>query len=244
MGLFYNLSLCFTKISILLLYLRILVTFDYIRKATYITLAIVVIYNLWAFAVYFAMCIPLARAWDHNVKGSCRGATTWWAVASLHIITDFMIFLLPIPVVTTMTIPRRQKAGLLLAFAMGFFVCLVSLLRTLWLRDRVNSKDTTWDLVTIANWSIAEINVAILCACVPTLKPLLKKMDPWMHRLFPRHWTQDNNNNNEATSSSRPLTIGSIPLRVLGVEQGGRVNAGRPIEGQGVTERDREGERH
>jgi hypothetical protein len=46
MTLFYNLSLCFTKIVILLLYLRVF-TFDYIRKATYVTLGIVILYKVW-----------------------------------------------------------------------------------------------------------------------------------------------------------------------------------------------------
>ena len=119
MGLFYNLSLCSTKISILLLYLRVL-THDYIQKATYVTLAIVVAYNVWAFVMYFVMCTPLAKAWDWTVEGSCREAGFWWAITSLHIITDFMTFLLPIPVIATMSIRRRQKFGLILVFAMGF----------------------------------------------------------------------------------------------------------------------------
>jgi hypothetical protein len=119
MNLFYNLSLSFTKISILLLYLRVL-TYDYIRKATYVTLAIVIVYNLWGIVMCITICIPIARMWDPSIPGYCHPFAVWWALVYLHIITDFIIFLLPIPVVITMSIPTRQKAGLLVIFTLGF----------------------------------------------------------------------------------------------------------------------------
>ncbi|KAK3935172.1 Phosphoglucosamine mutase [Diplogelasinospora grovesii] len=208
MALFYNLSLCFTKISILFLYLRVL-TYDYVRKATYVALAIVITYNFWAFCMYLTMCIPIAKMWDRSLDGYCHPVSVWWALTYLHIITDFVIFLIPMPVILTMTIPTRQKVGLSLVFATGLFVCLVSVLRTLWLKDLLYSTDFTWDLVSIANWSSAEINIAIVCACLTTLKPLLAKLfGPMMTRFFPdRPHPQGN-----GLDSSRPMTIGSMPL--------------------------------
>ena len=117
---FYNLSLCFTKISILLLYLRVLKTFNNLRKAIYVTLGIVVIYNAWGIAMYLSMCIPLSKMWNPSLSGYCHPLDVWWALTYIHIITDFMIFLLPIPVVLSMTVPRSQKAGLLFVFCIGF----------------------------------------------------------------------------------------------------------------------------
>lgn len=83
-------------------------------------LGIVILYSAWVFAMHMSMRIPLQRSWDRTVPGRCHGQKLWWGVTYLHIITDFMIFLLPIPVVASMTIPERQKAGLLVVFAMGF----------------------------------------------------------------------------------------------------------------------------
>jgi hypothetical protein len=122
-GLFYYLSLGFTKISILLLYLRVL-THDYIRKVTWAAIGIVAVFNAWALAIHLTMCIPLEKAWDNSIPGYCHGDTghgdkIFWAMIYLHIITDFMIFVIPIPVVGTMTIPLRQKIGLLFVFTVG-----------------------------------------------------------------------------------------------------------------------------
>lgn len=114
----YNLTLCITKVSILLLYLRVL-THDYIRKVSWGALGFVVLYNVWGFAMYLTICIPLEKMWNADLQGYCHPFEVWWALTYLHIITDFMIFLIPIPVVVTMRIPVRQKAGLLAVFTLG-----------------------------------------------------------------------------------------------------------------------------
>lgn len=46
----------------------------------------------------------------------------------IHIITDFMIFLLPIPVLARLSLHRKQKIGLLCVFSLGF-VCVLTACR-------------------------------------------------------------------------------------------------------------------
>ena len=117
--LFYQLSLAFSKISILCLYIRIF-AYTYARFSAIIVLAIVIIYNILGFVSTMTLCRPLNAYWDFNVKGKCHPISFMWAAISLHIATDFLIFLLPLPVVYRMTLPRAQKIGLLLIFALGF----------------------------------------------------------------------------------------------------------------------------
>jgi hypothetical protein len=90
------------------------------RRVTWVTMGIVAIYNAWGLAMYLTMCIPLHRMWEGpSVPGSCHPGSVWWALTYLHIITDFMIFVIPVPVVVYMTLPARQKMGLLAVFTMG-----------------------------------------------------------------------------------------------------------------------------
>ncbi|KAH6843371.1 hypothetical protein B0I37DRAFT_314683 [Chaetomium sp. MPI-CAGE-AT-0009] len=206
----YNLSLCFTKVSILLLYLRVL-THEYIRKVTWGVLAIVVIYNTWAMGMYFTMCIPIEKMWNDALEGYCHPFQVWWALTYLHIITDFMIFLIPIPVVVTMTIPVRQRVGLLAVFTLGLFLCLISIVRAIALNELLYIPDATWQLVTIANWSTAEVNTGIICGCMPTLKPVLTKVfRPLMAHILPYH-----HQSLEDPDSAPPRTIGSMPLHAF-----------------------------
>ena len=88
-------------------------------------------------------------------------------------------------------------------------VCLVSIFRTVWLSSLLYSKNVTWDYVLIANWSLAETNTAIVCACLPTLKPALRKVfGPLMRRYFPHQPVAENPTN-------QPRTIGSMPMRTF-----------------------------
>ena len=83
-------------------------------------IGIVGTYNVWALGMYLTMCVPIAKMWDVSIQdGYCHPLTVWWALTYLHISSDFLIFIIPIPVVVTMTIPMRQKVGLLIVFTMG-----------------------------------------------------------------------------------------------------------------------------
>ena len=112
-------SLAFTKLSVLVLYLHILVRGP-LRVANYVVLAIVVVCNLWIFVNTFISCIPLKKNWEDNVPGTCIGRPIIWGNSILHVITDFMIFSLPLPALFRLKINPRQKIALLFVFSLGF----------------------------------------------------------------------------------------------------------------------------
>lgn len=118
--LFYSLSLCTTKISILLLYITLFKT-TWIRPAGYLALSLVVLTNLWTVYVIFTACVPLQAFWDMTIHGAtCHPQSFWLANNYMHIITDILIFILPIPVVWSLRVRTRQRILLLGVFALGF----------------------------------------------------------------------------------------------------------------------------
>lgn len=87
-------------------------------------LIIVVAYNIFGFYSSMTVCVPLQAYWDPTIHGECKPVSYMWAVIGLHVATDFLTFLIPIPVVLAMMIPWKQKIGLVLIFALGFLcVC-------------------------------------------------------------------------------------------------------------------------
>ncbi|OLN96857.1 hypothetical protein CCHL11_02412 [Colletotrichum chlorophyti] len=175
---FYNFGLTGVKISILLLYLRVLRDLSY-RKACYYVLSFVVVVSLWMIISSILFCIPIRKNWDHNVPGRCIDAGAhWFTNAGLNIATDFMILILPVPILPKVKLARRQKISLWLIFALGFFICIVSIMRIPSLIRSHNSLDTTMDAPSIAQWSVIEINTAIVCASLITLKPLVTRYFP------------------------------------------------------------------
>jgi len=119
-GLMYNLSLTFTKISIILLYLRIFVGKP-IRRACWIMMAIVVAYGLWNVVASVFSCYPIPYSWDKTIEGGkCQDKMAlWFSIAALNITTDLAIFALPMPVFASLQLPRKQKMCLMLVFAVG-----------------------------------------------------------------------------------------------------------------------------
>ncbi len=52
---------------------------------------------------------------------------------------------------------------------------MVSVIRILTLRVATNTQDPTWDNTGAAIWSVIEMNCAILCSTLPTLRPLFTR---------------------------------------------------------------------
>lgn len=116
----YSLSLTFTKISILCLYIRIL-TYDKIRLLGKILLAIVIISHLWIVITILISAVPLQAFWDWNVEAKFRmPPNVYWGNSALNMVTDFLIFSLPLPVIFRLRIAKRQKIGLYLVFLLAF----------------------------------------------------------------------------------------------------------------------------
>lgn len=57
-------------------------------------------------------------------------------------------------------------------------VCIISILRLQSLVEISNSADPTYDNPSAATWSSVEINVGIICSCLPLLRPLLIRWLP------------------------------------------------------------------
>ncbi|GKT41250.1 uncharacterized protein ColSpa_01431 [Colletotrichum spaethianum] len=231
-NLFYSISLTLTKISILLLYIRIL-TYDLFRLLGKILLGVVLVSHTWIIISILTTCIPLSAAWNYDPSAPpayCHPISVFWGNAVMHLISDFLIFLLPLPVIATMRLPRRQKMGLYFVFCLAFLVCAISILRLVRLFHTDESLeqilDVTWSNVRIANLTNVEVHAAIVTACLTTLKPLLTRLFPALATSVTGSGsssttfaaTRDEWEKNFSTADAeahyqRPLTIGTKPNR-------------------------------
>ncbi|KAH8587260.1 major facilitator superfamily domain-containing protein [Bisporella sp. PMI_857] len=203
----YNPALMATKTSILIFYLRMSRnTQNLLRIASYVTLAVVNIAGVVLTFLNVFQCRPVAAAYSPNINGKCMSIVTLFLCsAPVNIITDLAILVLPIPVLTGMRLPQRQKTVLVFAFALGIFVTIVDVVRIYYLQqasadEEIILKPTTtvtsgrlgtgvdfaWNASTALMWSAVEVNIGIICACIPTLKPLIKRILPSMITDQPR----------------------------------------------------------
>lgn len=102
-----------------------------------------------------------------------------------------------------MRLPRKQKTILVVTFGFGFFVAVVDVIRIVYLQgasiqkfqdssnsgassssttDQRNVTDISWYASFSFMWSAIEVNVGIMCANVPGLKPLVSRFMPYVLR--------------------------------------------------------------
>ncbi|KAM7202677.1 hypothetical protein V8F33_002603 [Rhypophila sp. PSN 637] len=184
--LFYGASLSFTRISILLLYRRIF-TYDWAKRAIEVSLAVVSILGIWFVISVCTACVPLQAYWQWDLmfqpdgpKVTCLPYQIWWTNAALHLTSDLIIIALPMPILSTLKLPKRQKYALVGVFALGAFVCLISILRLIALIDITFNPglDGSYASADLIYWTAAEVNAAIVCACAMTLKPFVQRLFP------------------------------------------------------------------
>jgi hypothetical protein len=103
----------------------------------------------------------------------------WFANASINIFTDLMVAILPVKALWNLQIPKRQKIALVGILTIGWFVCVVSILRlnALIVLSK-HPEDRTYYSAATAYWSAIEMNLGIVCASLPALKPLIVKIIP------------------------------------------------------------------
>lgn len=116
----YNTGLACVKVSILLLYLRILRDLNY-RKACFVALFVVITVSLWTVISSVFFCTPIRKNWDRSQEGYCLNqAVVWFTNATLNIFTDLIVLILPLPILPKIKQPRQQKISIYLIFGLGF----------------------------------------------------------------------------------------------------------------------------
>ncbi|KAL0943130.1 uncharacterized protein CTRU02_201016 [Colletotrichum truncatum] len=95
--------------------------------------------------------------------------------AAVNLITDIIIFILPVPLIARLSLGTMQKAGLIASFGVGIFTCVISILRITSLSLGTDTSDVNYQGVPLVLLSVAEPTSGIVCACVPLLRPFLVK---------------------------------------------------------------------
>lgn len=178
------------KISILLFYRRLSVTFSKIFLiATWVGIVYNVLYWITFVVCLLALFKPIEAYWlsfdpawaaTHHYS---HGDESWSlpTAAALSVVGDFYSTVLPLMLIRFLDLPQRQKAALYALFGLGFLVVAAGIVRTV-IVERVIAKtyDTSWELWENWIWVVVEVNVAILAASAPALKPFFRRflIDP------------------------------------------------------------------
>ncbi|KAF5665137.1 integral membrane protein PTH11 [Fusarium heterosporum] len=175
----YAVCTAFSKIALTLFYRR-LSPQPWWRWSVYGVLFLVAGYNLAILLVIVFGCFPFEKSWDFTVlEGSCVDrSAVYICTAALGIGTDLILLLMPLPMILRLQMPRRQKAGLVVLFAIGSATLVTSVVRLVLLVPVVDAYDYTWALSSAIIWIYVEANLLIICASLTTLRRFFLHISP------------------------------------------------------------------
>ena len=115
----YNLCQILIKISFLMQYRRIFQD----ERTRVVCFWLVLLLALWGctqeFLVAFA-CIPVPLFIAGMADKCISSIMVWYLTSIMNIVTDFVIFLVPIPAIHNLALPLRQKLLVMSLFCLGF----------------------------------------------------------------------------------------------------------------------------
>ncbi|GME58777.1 putative integral membrane protein [Neofusicoccum parvum] len=185
----YIISTGLTKISILCFYRRLgsgTISKWYLMavKASIIfVIAYMITFNL----TLFFGCNPIKAYWmqvdfmwymANKSKMHCMDEGADYLAASvISVVQDFLACCLPIMIMWTLQIPKRQKLALGGVFGIGLFLCLIGILRIHQIKViYYDTYDLTWAAHDGWAWTAVEAHVAIICASAPALKLFFRRV--------------------------------------------------------------------
>ncbi|KAH6844506.1 hypothetical protein B0I37DRAFT_377674 [Chaetomium sp. MPI-CAGE-AT-0009] len=157
------------------------------------------------------LCLPVSRNWDlENPIWECPERFWFWlAHGILHLITDLLIFAMPLPMLKTLPLRRLHKVVLIGVFCLGFLTCIISVVRLTTLWSSTHDPDASWAATGTMFWSLAEVTCSIVCLCIPTLRPLVGTWSCCAHRLGEGNIVERGTRRFRFYAISLPSTVGS-----------------------------------
>ncbi|KAI9843103.1 MAG: hypothetical protein M1838_002859 [Thelocarpon superellum] len=189
----YTIVIVMAKMSLLLFVARLTPSAATLRQCRMVMAVIC----LWGAAAVFALAFQckLPTPWDFE-PGRCidqvrvlllayepgrrklnsSQAGLYYANGAISILTDAFIIVLPITIVWSLRINNQERSVIIFMFAMRAFVIVTSIVRLAYLSSYLSSSDQTFDNVNFSICTQIDMNLSIVTACLPLLKPFLDKI--------------------------------------------------------------------
>ncbi|KAH7319576.1 hypothetical protein B0I35DRAFT_215000 [Stachybotrys elegans] len=170
--LFYGIGFTVIKLSILRLYQQIFPS-QLVNIGSYVLGAASLMWGIAYILVAIFECDPVQGYWDFTIQSRCLSQLDFYiGFAVPNMVIDLAMMLLPIRNIWELQLPSRVKLGIVGIFALAGLVIIASGLRIHFLLT-MDPMDVTFTYVGAAVWSAVEINVAVMCCCLPTVRPVV-----------------------------------------------------------------------
>ncbi|KAK7992450.1 hypothetical protein PG988_001244 [Apiospora saccharicola] len=190
----YALGCMAVKSTLLVLYLRIFSLQPNAKRLIWSGLIFIVVFYLISFIVTLASCLPRPGEDGWSSINPARGNRCWEEDSRFAevqgifgALTDLYVWIVPMTMVAKVRLSRKRKLGVYGVFLTGFLACVVSIINAAFRFEMFQSSDALWNEVPIYALCAVELNIGIICACMPVVftlfRGLARRLLDWITKL-------------------------------------------------------------
>jgi hypothetical protein len=167
------------KACMLILYTRLTLGLTAQRLVKYLAIYVAIGWCASEIA-FFTACRPFNGYWAMPPPDPQCTTLQHYALVQgcFNISSDTLMLFIPLPLITRLSMPWKQKGVLLIIFSMGIFIILAALL------TKIFNLTNIWD-PTYMLWYTREASVAVYVSNLPMIWPLLREYFPILRTLTP-----------------------------------------------------------
>jgi hypothetical protein len=167
------------KVCMLIMFSRLTLGLQVQKMVMYLSIYVAIGWLATEIA-FFTACRPFTGYWAMPPPDPQCTTLEHYAIVQgcFNISSDALMLLIPLPLVTRLNVPWKQKAVLMVIFSMGIFVILAAIL------TKVFNLSDIWD-PSYMLWYTREASVAVYVANIPMIWPLLREWFPFLKAMTP-----------------------------------------------------------
>ncbi|KAK7431940.1 hypothetical protein QQZ08_001559 [Neonectria magnoliae] len=222
-------AMALLKISIALNLLRLSQSKWYFWSL-WISIGFVSAYSFMGAMTFFLHCQPMAAHWDSRIDGKCYSPVLFVQFSlintSFNIFTDVLFATFPIPVIWTLQMKLRTRLYLIGILSLGYMAVVMGILKAIFQIAFSKDVDKTFNQ-WIQFWGFLQLNLGMIAACAPSLKPLVSKA----LKLY-SYYNSTPYGNRSYGANSRRLTAGRTPANISNFSRNNDFELDRRLEGE------------
>ncbi|KAI0837562.1 hypothetical protein F5Y06DRAFT_270757 [Hypoxylon sp. FL0890] len=173
-GFLMTLSAAWSKTSFAVTLLRI--TKGQIKTLLWmIIITMNVFMTVGALSLFF-QCSPVAKSWDQDIPGACWHEFNTIAgmfSSGYSALMDFVLALLPWPLILHLKMKTKEKIGVAVAMSMGICAGATAIVKCYYL-GKPHGEDFFYEGSKLVIWGSAEVATTIMAASIPVLRVLIR----------------------------------------------------------------------
>ncbi|KAK4135983.1 hypothetical protein BT67DRAFT_228426 [Trichocladium antarcticum] len=215
----YTMTHFFVRASIIFFYMRIFPpqSDSKLGRILQLTMVFNVVYNLSFLLAVVFQCSPVSHfwtQWEGEDSGHCGNSTILvWVAAITGVAFDLWLLALPFPPLFALNLSMRKKVMGGIMFFVGAAIMIISLVRLKTIGPFSHSTNPTQAIAQLCLWSGLELDVGVICPCLPSFRLLLRQLMPAVMGTSNQHEMDRVSNPSGNTSSARRKSrVGGLEL--------------------------------